>query len=171
VPAARAAASWHRVLLVVSILGVASIAWAAGWSVFKSDRFGFAMLLAPGMTWEARDFGSGWGGIAARKNEVAFLAIVKLGYAAPPRELGDAAIALTRVPAAGWRKVDEGKGQAGWKWWQTYEARNSATGRVLFTVLGTGPRGSYILCIETSEADFKASNALYQKWYRSLTLY
>jgi hypothetical protein len=102
---------------------------AADWAIFKSDRFGFAMLLAPGMQWEARDFGSGWGGVAARKNEVAFLAIVKLGYEAPPRELGEAAITLTRVPAAAWRKVDEGKGQAGWKWWQTYEARNSATGR------------------------------------------
>jgi hypothetical protein len=161
----------RHLAVLVSCLAAAVAAPAADWSVFKSDRFGFAMLLAPGMRWEARDFGSGWGGIAARKNEVAFLAIVKLGYAAPPRELGDAAIALTRVPEAGWRKVDEGKGQAGWKWWQTYEARNSSTGRVLFTVLGTGPRGSYILCIETSEADFKAQNAAYQKWYRSLTLY
>lgn len=161
----------RRILLVVSCLAAAGAAAAADWSVFKSDRFGFAMLLAPGMRWEARDFGSGWGGIAARKNEVMFLAIVKLGYEAPPRELGEAAITLTRVPAAGWRKVEEGKNQAGWKWWQTYEARNSATGRVLFTVLGTGRRGSYILCIETSASDFKARNAAYQKWYRSLTLY
>lgn len=156
---------------LVLCLAVASAAAAAEWSVFKSDRFGFAMLLAPGMRWEARDFGSGWGGIAARKNEVLFLAIVKLGYAARPRELGDAAIELTKVPSAGWRKVDEGKNQAGWNWWQTYEARNRDTGRVLFAVLGTGRRGSYVLCIETSEADFKAQNAAYQKWYRSLTLY
>jgi hypothetical protein len=161
----------RRLVSLVACLAVAAAASAADWSVFKSDRFGFAMLLAPGMQWEARDFGSGWGGVAARKNEVAFLAIVKLGYEAPPRELGEAAITLTRVPAAAWRKVDEGKGQAGWKWWQTYEARNSATGRVLFTVLGTGRRGSYILCIETSASDFEAQNAAYQKWYRSLTLY
>jgi hypothetical protein len=161
----------RRMVLLVSCLAAASIAGAADWSIFKSDRFGFAMLLAPGMRWEARDFGSGWGGIAARKNEVLFLAIVKLGYDARPRELGDAAIKLTRVPAAGWRMVDAGKNQAGWKWWQTYEARNDAAGRVLFTVIGTGRRGSYILCIETSASDFKAQNAAYQKWYRSLTLY
>jgi hypothetical protein len=161
----------RRIVLLVSCLAAATTGGAADWSIFKSDRFGFAMLLAPGMRWEARDFGSGWGGIAARKNEVLFLAIVKLGYQARPRELGDAAITLTRVPAAAWRKVDEGRNLAGWKWWETYEARNSATGRVLFTVLGTGRRGSYILCIETSASDFKAQNAAYQKWYRSLTLY
>ena len=86
-------------------------------------------------------------------------------------KLGDAAIALTRVPAAGWRKVDQGKHHAGWNWWQTYEARNDAAGRVLFTVLGTGPRGSYILFIGTTQADFRKNRALYDQWYRSLTLY
>jgi hypothetical protein len=152
-------------------LALASPAAAQGWSVFKSDRFGFAMLVAPGTRWEARDFGQGWGGVRAQKGVLEFVAIVKLGYAAPPKELGDAAILLTKVPAAGWRKVDQGKGASGWSWWQTYEARNDAAGRVLFTVLGTGPRGSYILFLGTSQADFTRNRALYNQWYRSLTLY
>jgi len=152
-------------------LCVAATAAAQGWSVFKSDRFGFAMLVAPGTRWVARDYGNGWGGIGAQKGVLEFVAIVKLGYQAPPKELGDSAILLTGVPAAGWRKVDEGKGASGWNWWQTYEARNNASGRLLFTVLGTGRRGSYILFLGTSQADFAAHRGLYDQWYRSLTLY
>ena len=75
------------------------------------------------------------------------------------------------VPAAGWRKVDQGRNAAGWKWWHTYEARNDAAGRVLYTVLGTGRRGSYILFLDTSQADFTRHRALYKQWYDSLTLY
>jgi hypothetical protein len=151
-------------------LGVASPAAAQGWSTFKSDRFGFGMLIAPGTQWQARDFGKGWGGIRAQKGVLEFVAIVKLGYSAPAKELGNSAILLTGVPAAGWRKVDQGSG-SGWKWYQTYEARNDATGRILFTVLGTGRRGSYILFLGTTQGDFVAHRALYDQWYRSLTLY
>ena len=42
---------------------------------------------------------------------------------------------------------------------------------VLYAVLGDGKRGSYILFLETSEADFRANRRLYNDWYRSLTLY
>lgn len=161
----------RSILALLLSVSFAPAASAQGWSVFKSDRFGFAMLVAPGTRWVAADFGQGWGGIRAKKGVLEFVAIVKLGYFAPPKELGDAAIALTGVPAAGWKKVDEGKGNSGWKWWQTYEARNAAAGRVLFTVLGTGPRGSYILFLGTSQADFAAHKGLYDQWYRSLSLY
>jgi hypothetical protein len=158
-------------VVAAGALALAASATAQGWSVFKSDRFGFAMLVAPGTRWEAQDFGGGWGGIRAKKGVLEFVGIVKLDYAAPPKELGEAAVMLTRVPQAAWRQVDKGRNNAGWNWWQTYEARNSNTGRVLFTVLGTGRRGSYILFLETSQADFAANRALYDQWYRSLTLY
>jgi hypothetical protein len=161
----------RRFVGTIAALALAASAQAQGWSRFTSDRFGFAMLVAPGTRWEAHDFGSGWGGIRTKTGVVDFVAIVKLGYAARPKELGDAAVMLTRVPQAAWRQVDQGRNAGGWNWWQTYEARNSSTGRVLFTVLGTGRRGSYILFMETSQADFVANKSLYDKWYRSLTLY
>jgi hypothetical protein len=162
----------RRILAPILLcLGFAALAAAEGWSIFKSDRFGFAMLVAPGTRWEARDFGGGWGGIRAKKGVLEFVAIVKLGYQAAPKELGDSAIALTGVAANGWRKTDRGEGSTGWNWWQTYEARNDAAGRILFTVLGTGRRGSYILFLGTSQADFVAHRALYDQWYRSLSLY
>lgn len=159
------------VLLAVLTLGLVLPAQAQNWSVFKSDRFGFAMLVAPGTAWAARDFGQGWGGIRAKVGVLEFVAIVKLGYFAPQKELGDAAIVLTGVPGPAWTKTDAGRKKAGWNWWETYMVRNDAAGRVLFTVLGTGKRGSYILFLGTSQADFAANNALYQQWYSSLTLY
>lgn len=164
----RRSVSLVGVLLVVTL---AAEAVAQGWSVFKSDRFGFAMLVAPGTQWEARDFGSGWGGIRTKKGIIDFVAIVRLGYAGSPKELGDFAIAATKIPAAAWTKTDAGKNGNGWSWYQTYEARSSATGRIAFAVLGTGRRGSYILYLETSQADYAANKALYGQWYRSLTLY
>ena len=157
--------------LLSLVLGLALPAQAQNWSIFKSDRFGFAMLVAPGTKWVARDFGQGWGGIRAQVGVLEFAAIVKLGYFAPPKELGDAAVKLSGIPGSAWSKTDEGKRVAGWNWWQTYRVRNDAAGRVLFTVLGTGKRGSYILFLSTSQADLAAHSALYDQWYRNLTLY
>lgn len=158
-------------LLTLLAAGLALPAQAQNWSVFKSDRFGFAMLVAPGTQWAARDYGQGWGGIRARTGVLEFAAIVKLGTFASPQELGASAVLLTGIPARAWTKTDEGRGKAGWKWWQTYKVTNDAAGRVLFTVLGTGQRGSYVLFLGTTQADFAAHNALYDQWYRSLTLY
>jgi hypothetical protein len=158
-------------IFAAAFLVVAAASWAEGWAVFKSDRFGFAMLVAPGTRWEARDFGDGWGGMHARKGVLEFLGIVKLDSAASAAELERAAVAVTKVPAAAWKRTDQGRNANGWKWWRTYKARLTARDRVLFAVLGTGRRGSYMLLLETSEADFAANEALYQEWYRSLTLY
>lgn len=162
----------RRILVSLLLcLAFAANASAQGWSIFKSDRFGFAILVAPGTKWEARDFGNGWGGIHAKKGILEFTAIVRLGYLATPKELGDFAIAGTKIPAAAWRKTDEGRNTNGWNWWQTYEARSSSMGKMCFTVLGTGRRGSYILALDTSQTDFAAHKGLYDQWYRSLTLY
>lgn len=159
------------VSIAAALLMTATALAADGWQVFKSDRFGFAMLVAPGTAWVAKDFGDGWGGMRAQKGVLAFLGIVNLGRFATPAELERSAISVTKVPGPGWRKTDEGRNANGWKWWRTYRASLAGQDRVLFAVLGTGKRGSYMLLLETSEADFAAHQALYEQWYRSLTLY
>jgi hypothetical protein len=162
----------RRALLVLAVtLALAPPAWAQGWSVFKSDRFGFAMLVAPGTRWEARDFGDGWGGMNARKGVLELLVIVRLGRFASPADMERSAVALTKVPGDAWRKSDEGRNVNGWTWWRTYRVNLDATGRILFAVLGNGRRGSYMLLLETSQQDFSAHKELYDEWYRSLTLY
>jgi len=155
--------------LLAALLPV--IAYAQGWSVFKSDRFGFSMLVAPGTSWEARDLGDGWGSIRTQTGVMQFVAIVKLGHFGTAEELETAAVQWTQVPGPLWRKTDEGKKRNGWKWWRTYEARNDSLGLVLYAVLGTGRRGSYVLFVQTAQADFQANQALYAQWYESLTLY
>ena len=87
----------RAVALVTLLLAGPGSARADGWQVFKSDRFGFAMLVAPGTAWVAKDWGDGWGGIRAEKGVLAFVAIVKMGSFATPADLERDAIALTRV--------------------------------------------------------------------------
>ena len=108
------------VLSMILVLGAAGGARAQGWSVFKSDRFGFAMLVAPGTQWEARDSGNGWGGIHATKGVLEFAGIVRMGYRGTPKELGDFAIAVTKIPGPAWKKTDQGRNANGWNWWETY---------------------------------------------------
>jgi hypothetical protein len=65
--------------------------------------------------------------------------------------------------------ADQGKGANGWKWWRTYRATNDT--HVVFAVLGTGRRGSYVIFLKTTIDDYNSGQAAYQKWYESLTLY
>ena len=161
----------RRALMFACGLGLAGAAMAQNWSVFKSDRFGFAMLVAPGTRWEARDFGNGWGGMHARTGVVEFVGIVRMGHHDSAAEMEQAAVRLTKIPAAAWRLEDQGSGRNGWKWWRTYQAPIEGSGRIIFAVLGTGPRGSYVLFLETTREDFTANRPLYQQWYKSLKLY
>ena len=157
-----------RVLAMLSVLLVTAAA-LADWGVFKSDKFGFAMLVPGGTQWAAKDFGEGWGGITTKTGITEFVGIVKLGSFATPPELEAAAVKITGIPGGNWKKVDEGQNAAGWKWWKTFEA--AGNGKLLFTVLGNGPKGSYVLFLGTTEADFRANNPAYQKWYKSITLF
>lgn len=163
--------------LTVLVMFVAATAAAQGWKVFRSDRFGFAMLVAPGMEWTARDFGHGWGGIAAEKGVFEFRAICKLREHADATKMEQAAVEVTGIPATAWTKIDEGVGRRdglganGWSFWRTYLAKNSRTHRMVYAVLGHGPRGSYLLLLGTTEADYRVNERLYQQWYRSLTVF
>jgi len=164
-------------LLTVLAMFVAATAAAQGWKVFRSDRFAFAMLVAPGTEWTARDFGGGWGGISAEKGVFELRAICKLREHTDATKMEQTAVEITGIPATAWTKVDEGVGRRdglganGWSFWRTYLAKNSRTHRMVYAVLGHGPHGSYLLLLGTTEADYTANERLYQQWYRSLTVF
>lgn len=160
----------RRALLLVVGLALAASAQAQNWSVFKSDRFGFAMLVPPGTRWEARDFGNGWGGMHTRSGVVEFVGIVRMGHYDSAAEMEQAAVKLTKIPASEWSPEDRGSNANGWKWWRTYNARVGKD-RIIFAVIGTGKRGSYVLFLETTREDFTANRPLYRQWYQALTLY
>jgi hypothetical protein len=159
------------VAAAIIVTGILSASSASGqsWGVFKSDKFGFAMLVAPGTSWAARDFGKGWGGIYARTGVVEFFGVAKLGTFAPAAELELTGVLVTGIPIAAWRKVQEGTQQNGWKWFKSYEARGN--GKLILAVIGNGPRGSYLLLMGTTQADYEANKALYLQWYDKLTVY
>jgi hypothetical protein len=166
----------RRTMFATVALLVASAAVAQSWSVFKSDRFGFAMLVAPGTKWAARDFGDGWGGIAAERGVLQFFALTKMSSWPEADAMERAAVRLTNIPSAQWRLVDDGNGRtnglgaSGWKRWRTYLA-HGPNGRMVYAVLGHGSRGAYLLLLGTTQADYLAHERQYQQWYASLTLY
>lgn len=164
-------------LSTVLIMLVATTAAAQGWKVFRSDRFGFAMLVAPGTEWTAKDFGGGWGGITAEKGVFELRAICKLREHTDAAKMEQTAVDITGIPAGAWTKVDEGIGRRdglganGWSFWRTFLAKNSRTHRMVYAVVGHGPHGSYLLLLGTTEADYVANERLYQQWYQSLTVF
>jgi hypothetical protein len=161
-----------RIALVSGLsLAATTLPAASGWGVFKSDRFGFAMLVAPGTRWEIQDFGNGWGGMVARKDLLEIRAIANMGDFSDASAIEGAAVRLTGVPAEFWKLEDQGQNANGWRWWRTYKVHRRDTGRVLFAILGHGPRGSYLFGLETDESEFEAHKSLYYEWYRSLSVY
>jgi hypothetical protein len=79
-----------KALVGLVVIGTAAVALAAQWRVFRSEKFGFAMLVPPGTVWGARDYGGGWGGIATKTGVTEFVGIVKLKEWASPDTLSSA---------------------------------------------------------------------------------
>jgi len=42
---------------------------------------------------------------------------------------------------------------------------------LLFGVYGTGPKGSYLILLQTTVKDYEEHKADYRKWYDSITLF
>jgi hypothetical protein len=152
-------------------LAAAPLPAASGWEILKSDRFGFAMLVAPGMRWEVKEFGHGWGGMRASKDLLEIRAIANMGDFSDASVIEAAAVELTGVPAPSWKLEDQGQNANGWRWWKTYKVRLLDKGRVLYCIVGHGPRGSYLFGLETDESEFEAHKSLYLEWYHSLSVY
>jgi hypothetical protein len=166
-----------RSLLLAAALLAGAAAGAQGWQVFRSEKFGFAMLVSPGTQWAARSFGS-WGGIAAETGFVKFFALVSVGEWAGAEQLEKAIVGLTKLPPLAWSMVDRHENHRagtslyrnGWRKWRTYLAKDGRGG-MLYAVMGHGQRGSYLLFLETTEGDYAAHETLYQQWYATLTVF
>src|SRR5262245_3329679 len=142
---------------------------ADGWDTYRSDKYGFTMLTPSGTQFKERELGGGWGTLEATHEGIKFLAIGKLGAPATPEEIETFGVRLTGLAPQQWKQVDRGQNQNGWKWYRTVEATD---GRVLlFGGYGVGPKGSYLLLLQTTVKDYEEHKADYQKWYNSITVY
>jgi hypothetical protein len=138
------------------------------WAVYKAKEYGFQMLMPAGTKMVEREKSGGWGGLHAKIEGIEVYALCKLGEFAEKEEARKFAEKESGIAAEHWKKVDEGKNQKGWTWYETYQAVQGDT--VIYGAIGTGPKGSYCIFIKTTKADFEEHKADYKEWYDSVTL-
>jgi hypothetical protein len=151
------------------LLGWSSTAMAQGWDIYKSDKYGFAMLTPPGVQFKEKELGGGWGTLEATHEGIRFLAIGKLGEQARPEEIERFGVRITGIGPAYWKQVDSGQNRNGWTWYRTVEATDGKT--LLFGGYGTGSKGSYLILLQTTVTDYEEHKADYRKWYDSIILF
>lgn len=153
--------------LVVGVSGPA----AAGenWAVYSAPDYGFSMLVPQGVTLVESEGVNGWARLVGTYDGLSLYALTKRGEQASPAEIAAVGIALTGIPASRWATIDSGENQGGWHWYETVEA--SQNGTVIFGGYGTGPSGSYLLLLQTTESDYIAYRSDYLTWYNSIRLF
>jgi hypothetical protein len=155
--------------LVAFVLGWSFAAIAAdGWATYRSDEYGFSMLVPPGVKFTEKGHGGGWGSLEATHGGIRFLAIGKLGEHATAEEIERYGVRITGVAAAHWKQIDRGQNRNGWTWFRTVEAVDGQ--KLIFGRYGTGAKGSYLVLLQTTVRDYEEHKADYRKWYNSVTL-
>jgi hypothetical protein len=156
------------VTAVLLIAAVAALADNPGWSTYRAAEYGFTMLVPEGTKFREKESAGGWGELWAEHDGVKVYALAKLGEWATPEEIEAVGVKLTGIPASAWTQINEGKNQAGWKWYRTVEAIRG--GKLIVGDYGTGPKGSYLILLETTESDYEENKAAYKTWYQSIQL-
>ncbi|MGE4071002.1 MAG: hypothetical protein AB7E72_07490 [Lysobacterales bacterium] len=143
-------------------------AFAEEWSVYESSDYGFSMLVPSGTKLETKEFGGGWGGLRGASEGVNLVAVAKLGPAEPAADIEAFGVQVTGIPKSNWELIDGGSGH-GWDWHKTVIARQG--NEVYFGGYGVGSRGSYLILLKTTQADFISYRADYDDWYDSVRLF
>jgi hypothetical protein len=155
-------------LIFLTLVGSTAIA-GDEWESYSSDEYGFSMLIPEGTKPVEKEAGGGWGGLYAKADGVELYGLAKLAVQASPEEIEKFAVKETGIPDDKWTKVDEGKGENGFKWYRVYKAKHA--GKIVFGAAGTGPKGSYLIFLRTTESDFNAHKADYESWYESVKVF
>ena len=160
----------RRLFSVFLFAGVlCSTVLAIDWTTYRSNEYGFEMLVPSGTKFAERDFGSGWGALVADADGVKIYAVGKLGEQATAEEIESFGVKVTAIPASAWKAVDSGRNSNGWSWYKGVEAWNGD--EVVYGGYGVGPRGSYLLLVKTTGADYSAHESEYRQWFDSLTVF
>ena len=157
-----------NILINVCCVLLTTSVQAADWQNYSATEYGFSMLLPPGVTTKEREWSGGWAGIEAQVESVKLYGLAKLGTQATNAEIEKFAIQTIGIPASAWTQVDQGINQRGWSRYYTFRATQGS--KLVFGGYGVGPKGSYLLYLETTPADFAEYRADYEKWYASVIL-
>jgi len=156
-------------LTLLGVLLAATAVLADDWSEYRSDEYGFSMKIPAGATFEEKEAADGWGFLHAESEGVEFFALAKLGTQATAEEIEKVGVKISGIDGKHWKVIDKGESRNGWKWWRTVEASDGHT--LVFAGYGTGPKGSYLCFLKTTEEDYKAHQAHYKQWYESVKLH
>ena len=155
-----------RTLLAVSL--AATVAFAAEWEVYRSDEYGFSMMLPAGTRLVEREKSDGWGFLYAQHDGIEFYALARLGPPATAADIEKVGVRVSKIADRHWKAIDKGEHHNGWTWWRTAEASDGHI--IVFAGYGTGPRGSYLCFVKTTEEDYAKNKAEYRGWYESVKL-
>jgi hypothetical protein len=145
-----------------------SLAALADWNYYQSKPYGFSMLVPAGTKVMTREWGGGWGGIHATVDGVKFYGLAKLGPKESDADIEAYAIRTIGVPAGAWTKVDENRNVRGWE--RSYVFKANVGSRLLYGMYGVGPKGNYLLYLDTTPGDYMDHKKDYDKWYESIRL-
>jgi hypothetical protein len=159
-------------LLVVPMLALATTIQAEdedGWSVYRSEDYGFGMLSPTKLELEEKEWKGGWAGFEGEYEGMRLYAIAKTEKVTP-EEIEKFGVKISKIGEDHWTLIDEGEDdENGWAWYRAYKA--SHDGKVAYAGLGVGPKGSYLLMITTSDLDDAIYADDYAKWYTTLSVF
>jgi hypothetical protein len=138
---------------------------SADWKLYSDAKYGFAMLIPEGTKMTEKELGGGWGQLWGTSEGVKFYGIAKLGTKESNAEIEKYAVKTIGIPASEWKLVDAGGGN-GFERSKTFEAVRGS--KLFFGGYGVGPKGNYLLYLETTVEDYNAHKADYLKWYKSI---
>ena len=157
-----------RVGVALAALMMSAAAFASDWKTYESSQYGFSMLIPAGAGVSTRESAGGWGGIAGAHEGLRFHGQAKLGAKESNEDIERYAVNLIGVPAGAWVKVDEVHGTRGWE--RGYVFRANVGSRLLFGMYGVGPRGNYLLYLDTTPEDYASYKGDFDRWYESIRL-
>lgn len=156
-----------RLLAGALLVLLAQASLASDWKHYEAKSYGFSMLVPTGVQLREREWGGGWGGLNADFEGVKLYGLAKLGAKATNPEIEAFAVRTIGIPASEWTQVDAGAGR-GWERYKTFRAVRGP--KLYFGGYGVGPKGNYLLYLETTQQDYDTHRADYHKWYESIRL-
>jgi hypothetical protein len=138
------------------------------WKSYSAPDYGFSMLVPEGATIKEKEWQDGWGGLFSSHDGLMLWGLAKLGKKYSAEEIEAYGVKLTGIPEDDWKEIGKGEDDNGWTWYRTVEATKGGT--LIFGGYGVGPKGSYLLLLKTTVADYDAHKADYKKWYGSIKL-
>ncbi len=127
------------------------------------------MMVPAGTRLVDREPWEGWGQLWAQMGVATLHGLAKLGVQAHPQAIEDAGVRFTRIPRQRWRLINQGRHTGGRHWYKTAYASNGRD--AVLAYYGTGPRGSYLLLLKTTVADYQQNKPAYHHWYHSVRVW